>query len=166
MYKKTVTYEELFSGRTVTRDFYFHTTQIRMARNLDIKDDLEAFEAKIAGEERDLTTAEKLEMLSLIERLVKITYGVRGEGEKFIQSDEVYEELVDTPAYDAIILSIFETDASAMEFMTQVMPKSVRDEIAKTMPKEDQEKAGVAIPPQRPRVPLDRLQKGGELPSQ
>ena len=163
MYKKTVTFEELFSERETTATFYFHVSKTKLMRNMDIKDDLEAFENRIAGDDRELTTREKQDMLALVERLVKLSYGVRTEEDKHIQTEEVWNDFVDTPAYDAILFSVFEDNKSAVEFMTGILPRDIRAEAQAQLGKETQEAIGAAIPPNRPKVPLDRLQKGGEL---
>lgn len=165
MFMKTVSYEDLFSDREIKHTVYFHLTKTRAMRNLDIKDDLESFQSRIAGEERELTTREKQDAFALIERLVKVSYGIRDESGEWRQSDDIYNDFVDTPLYDAVIFSIFESTQSMSEFMTGIMPRDVREQMAKEMDKETQEELGFAIPPSRPKVPLDRLQKGGEISS-
>lgn len=160
MYKKTVTYEDLFSGREITEAHYFHVSKTRLMRNMDIKDDLESFQNRIEGDERELTTAEKKEILELIERLVKISWGYRTEDGRFSQSALAYEAFVESPAYDAIIFSIFESNTSAVEFFTGILPKDLQADAQKALDSETQEAMGAAIPPARPKVPLDHLQRG------
>lgn len=161
MYKKTVAFEDLFTGREITETFYFHISKVRLTRNMDIKDDLESFQNRIEGDERDLTTSEKKEILELIERLIKLSYGVRSDDGRFVQNDEVWSRFVDTPAYDAVVFSVFENNKSAVEFMSGILPADLREEVTKEMNNEVQEAMGLAVAPSRPKVPLDRLQKGG-----
>lgn len=162
MYKKTVTFKNLFNEKEITETYYFHITKARLTRNMDIKDDLESFQNRIEGDDRDLTTKEKQEVFELTERLLKLSYGIRTEDGRHINNDEVWDEFVDTPAYDAVIFSIFETNKSAIEFMTGILPHDLQEETLREIEREEEGRTGASVAPVRPKVPLDRLQKGGE----
>lgn len=125
MYKVDLEHEN-FDGETVTSTLYFNITKTRLAKNLELRDELDEIQKMIGGETRELTPGEIQKIVNLVEKIMKISYGVRSEdGKRFDQRADRWEEFQQTAAYDAFLYSLFETPSKATEFMVGVMPKDL-----------------------------------------
>lgn len=123
MIKKTITYQT-YTGRERTEDLWFHATKAELFDHLDLTEELEELSANLSGtEKRDLSKAEIMQILKLVKRLVRISYGRRSDdGEKFYKTEEAWQDFAATPAYDALLMGLFENPEEAISFMTGIMP--------------------------------------------
>lgn len=126
MIKKTVRYTD-YNGNEKAETLYFHATKNELFDHLDLTDELEKLSAKLmdAGEEkRDLTRDEVMQILKLVKRLIKLSYGERGgaDNSKFYKSDDIWKEFEASAAYDSLLMSLFEDPETAIEFMRGIMP--------------------------------------------
>lgn len=152
MFKQTVNYTD-FDGNPQTEILHFNLTKTELMDNLEFKTKLERVRERISGVERDLTVEEIREILDVVKFLMKASYGIRSEdGKRFIKNEQVWTEFTQTAAYDEAIFTMFKTPEKAVAFMQGIVPKDLADQVAAEAAKE-----GVAV---RPKVPLDRLQKG------
>lgn len=153
MIKKTVQYKD-YNGDPHTDDLYFHLTVNQITDNLDLSDQLEAAQEMLAGEKRELVTAEKQQMLNLVKRFIRLSYGVRSEdGAKFrdgVRFPELWDDFVDSAAYDAFLWALFLHPEQAVSFMNDIMPAEAiakaKEEIAKRkQPQDRRPKATAAV---------------------
>lgn len=148
MITKTITYTD-YNDESVTETLHFHLTKARLLDNLDLREELEALAQQFAGDRHSLSNAEIMEVLQLVKRFMKLSYGVRSaDGKKFTQNDEVYNDFADSAAYDAVLFELFETPDTAMAFLAGVMPKDLMEAGRKAQA----EREGV-------KRPMDRQQK-------
>lgn len=144
MIKKTVTYKD-WDENEVTEDLYFNLTRTDLADNLELKAEFEKLHAMFSGEERELNTNEVQMMVDMIKKFMEISYGKRtGEnGKRFVKSKEVFEDFRWSPAWDALLWSLFENPDEAMQFMLGIIPTELRLE-AEAQVKAEERKAKVA----------------------
>ena len=153
MIKQTVSFTD-YNGDPQIEDIYFHATKAQLLDAMDIKPQLEALQRRLEGDDgevRELKDEETMEILQLIKRLVKMSYGVRSkDGKNFYKGDDLFREFESSAAYDAMLFALFENPEKAFAFMSGIMPKDLLEqaEAQKTLDG----------PPARP-VPQDRLQK-------
>lgn len=153
MLKKTITYTD-FNGTERTEDFYFNLLKNEA---LDIAFDLpDDVTASIDGDLDDVTekAASKLVdklgnkgIKGFIENLIRKSYGVKSEdGRRFIKKDELTEEFMQTPAYDAFIMELMTDDVAAANFVTGVLPADLADNASKIMAKNASTNTNVDVP--------------------
>lgn len=129
MIKQTVTYEN-FEGETVQKDFWFHLTKADIAELQFAGEDsaLANMLEKLGGE--DVTAKQALD---IFKQIVQHAVGQRSEdGERFIKNDEIRNSFVQTDAYSELLFSMLEDPKKAVNFINNLMPKSLREEIKKT----------------------------------
>lgn len=140
MLKQTVQYED-FDGNQATETLYFNVTQTQWAENMHLVDEFRAMASQIQGPTRDLTSKEVQQILELVKKLIKISYGVRSDdGKRHIKTDEIWEEFTQTAAYDAFLMSLFTDTAKCRAFMMGIMPKDAAEQVGKAM--DEVEKTG------------------------
>lgn len=129
MLKKTITYED-WDGNSVTEDLYFNLTRTELADNLHLKDELEALAKRFEARKGDLEVEEIQAVLDLVKKFAQMSYGVRSEdGKRFSKKPELWEEFMETAAYDAFMIELFSDEAKSMEWMLGIMPKELRDDL-------------------------------------
>ena len=127
MLKKPVTYTN-FNDETVTKVLYFHISKTRLSENLGLADRLNAVDEMLSGPTRQLTREEVSEILDLMKLVLRLSYGVRSaDGESFDQSEALWQEFTTTAAYDALLFQLFESESAAVEFMSGILPKDLRE---------------------------------------
>ena len=118
MHKETVTYED-WNGKERTEDFYFNLTEQELVR-MDILEN-SALKDKI---ERVTKAKDDKEILSLFEKIVYESYGVKSEdGRRFIKTPEVKQEFTETPAYSIIYMKLASDADAAAKFVNEIVPK-------------------------------------------
>lgn len=121
MLKKTLVFTD-FNGVETTEDHYFNLSMAELIRmEFTSGGDLEEYIKKIS-KERD---ANKL--FALFEKVVKMSYGEKDPtGRRFIKSDESTNAFMETGAYDALMVELFQADRAA-EFFAGIIPKQPQD---------------------------------------
>lgn len=152
MIKQTTSYTD-YNGDPQVDDLYFHATKAELLDHLDLKPQLEQLQRRLTsedGETRELKDDEVREILDLVKRLVRLSYGERSkDGKKFYKSDDIWKEFEASAAYDATLFALFENPQKAFAFMSGIMPKDIMEQ-AEAQQKLDN--------PSRP-VPQDRKPK-------
>ena len=142
MLTKVVTYED-FNGETRTEELRFNLTKVeltKMAMDLpeDMRDSIPDDPSKIDNEKLATTLVEKLGnkgIFAFIEAIVLKSYGIKSEdGRRFIKTPEMAVEFSQTLAFDAIMMEFMANSDAAAEFINNVIPANVVDQIADSIP--------------------------------
>lgn len=139
MYKKEVTYKD-YNGVERTETFYFNLTQSEL---LELESSIPG---GMANRMAEISAAKDMpEMMKFFKMLMRKTYGEKSpDGRRLIKKEgALFDEFVETPAYDIIIQDIFFGDGMK-DFITNIMPAEYADKI---------------------RPSLDEYLKTGKLPS-
>ena len=124
MIKKTVTYKD-YNDTERTESFYFHFTE---AEILDMEMSVEGGFAERV--QRIVDAKEQSALLKVIKNFVLDAYGVKSEdGKRFIKTDKVKEEFVQSPAYSMIFMELVTNDALAADFVNGVVPDTMKDRL-------------------------------------
>jgi len=124
MFKKTIKFTD-FNGKEQEKDFYFHLSKAEVAALAHGSDALEARMRRIEK------AADGVAILNEMRAIIRLACGVRSEdGARFIKTPEAQSELMDSPAFDELVLELM--DAGKMvEFFRQLIPDEVGDEFLK-----------------------------------
>lgn len=123
MFKKTITFKDL-NGDVKSRDFYFHMSQAEVLDLAAQGDELTARLQRIVAE-RDMRA-----ILREFREIIKMASGVRSEdGERFIKDELAQSQLLDSPAFDVLLLELCMDSGAASEFVNQLFPQEMREEM-------------------------------------
>lgn len=129
MFSKTITYED-FNGEQTTKVFYFHMSKAELLEMAASGNEM------MARIQRIIDSKDGKGILEEFRVLVESACGIKSEdGQRFIKSPEAKSQLLDSPAFDELLMELCtEADASA-EFVRQLIPakmqKEMRDQLAK-----------------------------------
>lgn len=138
MLKQMIQWEG-FDGQPAVRTLYFNLTRYEIAHDMELEK-LEArfrnFQEEVVGNDendvRQMTPPEIREMLDIFKTLIKHAYGIRSEnGKRFSKNEEIWNEFVETGAFDAFIFYMFEDANRANAFMQGIWPKEIQEAAAK-----------------------------------
>jgi hypothetical protein len=123
MFKKTIEFED-FNGDKRTQDFYFHLS----------KGEIAAMGAGAnAYMNRIKRIAENKDGLAIIEEfraIIKMACGARSDdGSRFIKTPETQSALLDSPAFDELLMELFVDAEAGAQFMDQLFPKKMIKEL-------------------------------------
>ena len=122
MFKKTIKFKS-FDGEDREKDFYFHLSNSELALLSAGADDMKA------RVERIMKAKDNLAILHELRNLVSLACGIRSEdGERFIKTPEAQSELLDSPAFDALLFELF-VGKNAVEFFSKLVPESQQKQI-------------------------------------
>jgi len=129
MFKKTITFTD-FNGDTQTKDFYFHLSKAELAAMGAGGD------AMMSRIQRIIDAKDGLAILEEYRNLIRLACGVRSEdGQRFIKTPETQSDLLDSPAFDELLMELFTTTTAATEFIEQLVPKKMLKEMTATAEK-------------------------------
>lgn len=129
MFKKTVKFKD-FDGVEQTRDFYFH---ISKAEFLAMASDGDAMQARI---NRITTAMNGVEILKEFRELIKLGVGVRSEdGQRFIKDSAAQSTLLDSPAFDELLMELATDTEASVEFVKQLLPEKMQKELREQLEK-------------------------------
>lgn len=131
MIKKIVSYTD-YNNKPQTEELYFHAPKHVLMDHMDLKEQFERLSDVLDGDEpRELNRDEVNDILQLVKRLIRISYGVRTDsGRKFRQTDEDWAEFQSSAAYDAFLWSMFDKPEQAFAFMRGIMPDDLMEQAA------------------------------------
>lgn len=122
MIKKTVTYTD-WDGRQRTEDLYFNLSRNDVLKELSLIDRMERFKAEVIdGAKREMTTAEKQEMVDLIRSFFRLSYGERKDARTFRKSPEIWADFEGSGAFEAYFWQIFTDENEFSNFMQGILP--------------------------------------------
>jgi hypothetical protein len=129
MFKKTVEFED-FDGNKQTKDFYFHISKadlLAMAANGD------EMQARI---ERITKALDGAAILQEFRELIKLAVGVRSEdGQRFTKDAAAQSTLLDSPAFDELLMELATDAGASVEFVQQLIPEKMQKELAAQLKK-------------------------------
>ena len=126
MLKETVTYKD-FDGNTQVETLYFNIAKHEMFELMELEPILRKLSADFSGPDRDLEVPEILEIVGLIKKLVKLSYGLRTDDTHFRKSAQILDDFESSAAYEAFIFGMFEEPQKAITFMTGIIPEGFVD---------------------------------------
>lgn len=161
MLKKSITYEDLFSGGMVTEDFYFHLSQAELVEiEMSHKGGLsEALKKIIATEDGKVIIAE-------FKNIILKAYGVRSaNGSQFIKNEQLREEFAASEAYSVLFMELVTNAGVASDFINGIIPAKLVQEAAKV--EEATRRLREGTPPALTQVPpLDTPEQPEEVKSE
>lgn len=132
MLKKTITFKDL-DGNDVTEDFYFNLSKAEVAEmELTMHGGLSTYLNTI------VETKDGGAIISTFKEIVRCAVGRRSEdGRRFIKSDEITEDFLQTDAYSQLFMELVTNATSAAEFVRGVVPEDLAVEMDKVAKSED-----------------------------
>jgi len=129
MFKKTIMYED-FNGNKKTQDFYFHMSKAEMLALAASNDDMQARIRRI------IEANDGAAILQEFRELIKMACGVRSaDGERFIKDAEAQSTLLDSPAFDELLMELATNAGAASEFVQQLIPEKMQKEMQEQLKK-------------------------------
>lgn len=118
MLKKTITYTD-YDGNERTEDFYFNISKAELTElQYSVKGGLKNILEK-AVQEKDGPT-----IMQLSKEIVLKAYGVKSnDGRRFMKSEEITKEFVETEAYVNLFMELATDEKAAIAFAEGVLPK-------------------------------------------
>ena len=121
MLKKDITYLD-YNDEEQTETFYFNLSKIELAE-MDIN------EGGLEEILKDMIKTENTkDMYALFRKIILSSVGRKSaDGSRFVKSEEIREDFVSSPAYDALFMELFTGGSDkVMEFITGMLPKELR----------------------------------------
>lgn len=130
MFKKTITFKN-FNDEEVTQDFYFHLSKAEL---LAMAADGNAMVERI---NRIIATKDGHAILKEFRELIKEAAGIRSEdGSRFIKTDEAKSELMDSPAFDELLMELATNADASAAFVRQLIPEKMQKEMQEQLAKQ------------------------------
>lgn len=125
MYKTTVTYTD-FEGLNRTEDLYFNLTTTELVKMENSESG--GLEKRIKNMMQRQDTPQ---IMKTMEDVIRMSYGVKSpDGRKFIKNDEVYEDFLQSGAYDAFYMSVITDADKGSEFINGIIPADIKAKVA------------------------------------
>lgn len=164
MLKKSITYENPFTGQKKTEDFYFHISKADIVR-MEVEEHKEAFSAKdgqsYTGMQAKLQRIVEAEdgkaMMPIFEDIIKRSYG-RKDGDRFLRSEEIWADFRGSGAFDELLFELCTNAQSSAEFVSAAMPSNLEQIAA-----EIQAEAAAKKPAAKKRAAKKAVAGQGEL---
>jgi hypothetical protein len=125
MLKKTITYTD-YNGVERTEDFYFNISKNEAVKmQTSIKG---GYDTQLKSIAADLNGAAIMEFF---DNLIKQSYGVKSEdGRRFMKSEEIAKEFMESPAYDVLFEELVTNDKAAADFVNGIFPADIAQKAA------------------------------------
>lgn len=118
MLKKTITYVDL-NGVERTEDFYFNLSKPEIVKMQGSAKG--GYDVQLKGIANNL---DGNRIMEFFEDLIRRSYGEKSEdGRRFMKSDEISKNFMETPAYEVLFEEMVTDDKAAADFVNAVMPK-------------------------------------------
>lgn len=118
MFKDTITYTD-YDGNERKETFYFNLTkaEVLFMENSSVEGLFTGYLRRI------VELQDNVKIMEEFEKLVRKSYGVKSnDGKRFIKSDELTEEFLQSEAYSEFILKILGDEDYAAAFINGIMP--------------------------------------------
>ena len=124
MYKIREKYED-YNGNERVEEFYFNLTKAEITdMELTTEGGMSAMLNRI------IAAKDTSKLIAVFKDLILRSYGQKSpDGRRFIKSDELTKEFTETPAYSQIYLRLATDDKAATEFVNNVIPKDLQNEV-------------------------------------
>lgn len=128
MLKKSITYENPFTGIKTTEEFYFHISKADLVR-MEVEEHKESFTAKDGTEytgmqaklQRIVEAEDGKAMMPVFEDIIRRSYG-RKDGDRFLRSDDIWADFRGSGAFDELLFELCTDAEAAGEFISKTMP--------------------------------------------
>jgi hypothetical protein len=135
MFKKTITFED-FNGNKQTEDFYFH---ISKAEFLALSANGDEMKTRI---ERITKAMDGMAIINELRAIIKLACGVRSEdGSRFIKDTEAQSTLLDSPAFDELLMELATDSAVCSDFIQKLVPEKMQKEMLEQLQKQQKSAA-------------------------
>lgn len=146
MLKRTIAYED-YNGNQASEDFYFNLSKSELVE-LEV-----SYEHGFGQTLQNIIEAkDQKRLIEEFKKLILLSYGVKSEdGKRFVKTDQLREEFVQTAAYNALFMELATDDTAAANFIQGVIPSDMAQQVAA----ETQQTQAVLAPPPPPQPPSD-----------
>lgn len=129
MYRKTVTYTD-YNGDERTETFWFHLSKAEIAEmELSTTGGLKSKIEKI------ISTKDTPGLVKIFKELLLMSYGEKSDdGRRFVKNKELRDAFSQTEAYSEIFMELATDDKAAAEFVNNILPKDVAEQVKKQAP--------------------------------
>lgn len=126
MYKVHEKYTD-YDGNERVEDFYFNLTKAEITdMELTTEGGMSAMLNRI------IAAKDTSKLIAVFKDLILKSYGQKSaDGRRFIKSEELTKEFTETPAYSQIYLRLATDDKAATEFVNNVIPRDLQNEVKK-----------------------------------
>lgn len=130
MFKHTIEYKNLISGKKETEDLYFHLNEYESIQ-LELLADKPMSEILMdVGNSSDAVQA-----FQVFEMIINQAYGVRSsDGRRFIKNDDIRKEFIGSEPHSKFIMKMLQDPEFASDFIMSVLPEEMMEEALKTNP--------------------------------
>lgn len=131
MLRKTITFEN-YDGEMLTEDFYFNLNRAELTKWLTTSGDytLDKVLDRLSKERNGK------KIMEIFEEMIRMSYGKKSlDGRRFEKSEEIWNDFYQTEAYSVLFTELVTDAAKAAEFVNQIIPKGLAEEVNKLMQK-------------------------------
>jgi hypothetical protein len=123
MFKKTVTFKD-FNDETRTQDFYFHISKVELIALATGSDDMQERIKRI------IASQDGAAILKELRDIIKLAVGIRSEdGQRFVKDEAAQSILLDSPAYDELLMELATDANKCSDFIAQLIPEKMQKEM-------------------------------------
>lgn len=135
MLVKSITFED-YDGNERTEQHYFHLNKAEVIKWLMTSGDYTIDKVLVRlTEERN---GQKI--MDIFEGLIRLSYGRKSlDGRKFEKSNEIWNDFYQTEAYSVLFTELITDAKKAADFVNQVIPKDLANEVEKLMQEHPEE---------------------------
>lgn len=138
MFKKTINFEN-FDGDQCSQDFYFHMSKAEL---LEMAADGKSMMERL---QRIIDANDGRAIISEFTSIIRAAAGVRSEdGARFIKTDLAKSALMDSPAFDELLMELATDAEAATAFIKQLIPEKMQKEMMDQIKK--QKEASPPVP--------------------
>jgi hypothetical protein len=131
MLKKTITYENPFSGETVTETHYFHISKADL-----VEMEMEEHKAEYTNQAGDKLTGMQAKLQRIVDSedgkaimdefkdIIRRSYGQK-QGDRFLKSKAIWDEFASTEAFSQLLFEICTDASAAASFVNGVVPSNL-----------------------------------------
>lgn len=127
MFKKTIAFKD-FNDNQRVQDFYFHMSKaefLTMAASGDV------FVSRL---QRIVASKDNGAIMEEFRAIIKAACGMRSEdGARFLKTPEAQSDLLDSGAFDELLIELCTNENAASEFINQLFPKKMQEEMAEQL---------------------------------
>jgi hypothetical protein len=125
MFKKTIKFED-FNGQEQTQDFYFHMSKAEL---LTMAAGGNQMMLRI---QRIIDSNDGRAILKEFRDIIEASIGMRSEdGSRFIKDEAAKSALMDSPAYDELLMELCTNAEAASQFVKELIPEKMQEEMRK-----------------------------------
>lgn len=141
MLKKTIEFED-YDGNMRKEDHYFNLNKAEVIKWLTTTGDYTLDKVL----DRLSTERNGKKIMEIFEGLIHLSYGKKSlDGRKFEKTDEIWNDFYQTEAYSVLFTELVTDARKAAEFVNQIIPKSLSNEVEKIIKENPQVLPGSVI---------------------